>query len=508
MKHYITLVFLIIAPLLNAENKVDITTCTNTAHNKQPANGLRPFRWFAEGNATTSSGRTPFWLANNHLGLSSLSQNNGYLRGGIFREMELGKRFSWGAGADLVVPYGFTSHFVVQQLYGEIRYRSLQLTVGSKKRYVGLINQELSSGDMTFSLNSRPIPQVFLSMPEYQYIPYTKKLLAVRGYFSIGIQTDGDWQKSHAGEYGRWSEKVLYNTKGLFVRWGNKEKYPIFIEGALEMGTQFGGDMYRHQNGELIKISIPRGFKDIIQSILGLAGGNPDDPNQWGERANCLGNHLGQWTIAAIWKDRNNKWKFKAYFQHYFEDHSMMFLDYVWKDMLVGLELRLPKNGIVDKFVYEYLCTKDQSGPVFWDHTPEISEQVSGRDNYYNHSIYSGWQHWGMGIGNPLLISPIYNMDGTMQFYHNRIKGHHFGFSAHVTHELSYKAMLSYTRSWGTYNHPAPKVMNNINALLEIGYSSTLIKNWDFRLSLGLDGGALLGQSIGASITVRKRGWL
>ena len=48
----------------------------------------------------------------------------------------------------------------------------------------------------------------------------------------------------------------------------------------------------------------------------------------------------------------------------------------------VGLEVTLPANPFVNKFVYEYLGFKDQSGPVYWDHTPSIPEQVSGTDNY------------------------------------------------------------------------------------------------------------------------------
>lgn len=42
----------------------------------------------------------------------------------------------------------------------------------------------------------------------------------------------------------------------------------------------------------------------------------------------------------------------------------------------------------------------------------EFEEQISAKDNYYNHYLYQGWQHWGMGIGNPLLPGPIYNKNG------------------------------------------------------------------------------------------------
>lgn len=467
------------------------------------------YRWMVEGNAATSSRHTPFWLMNNRMGLSSLEKNNGYMRAGIFREMHHERCFSWGFGADLVIPYHYTSHFVIQQLYGEIRYRSLELTIGSKERYMGVVNEELGSGDMTFSQNARPVPQVFLSMPKYEWVPWTKQMLAVKGFFSMGMLTDWRWQRDHVGPKGKWTAHVLYHTKGLFLRWGNREKFPLSIEGGLEMGTLFGGKIHRYDaSGKETIIKIPAGLKDIIRSILGMSGGDTNDPNQWGERANCLGDHVGEWSLAATWAPKETDWSIRSYYQHFFEDQSMMFFDFAWKDMLLGVELTLPKNRFVNQFVYEYLNTKDQSGPVFWDHTPDIPEQVSGKDNYYNHHLYSGWQHWGMGLGNPLLISPIYNSSGEMYFRHNRIKGHHFGLSGNPTDELHYRILMSLTRSWGTYDSPLPNIERNFNAMVEMTYSPRRLAGWNFRLGLGADGGKMLGKSIGAMLTIRKTGLL
>ncbi len=157
--------------------------------------------------------------------------------------------------------------------------------------------------------------------------------------------------------------------------------------------------------------------------------------------------------------------------------------------------------------VYEYLYTKDQSSPVYWDHTDKIPEQISGRDDYYNHYIYSGWQHWGMGIGNPLIISPIYNADGTIMFKNNRVISHHLGFMGNPINELEYRVLLSYTRSWGTYSYPLDDVMKNVNGLLEVTYSPKQLPGASGTLSFGMDGGGLLGRSNGVMLTLRKTGW-
>ena len=91
-------------------------------------------RYRGEAQVSFSSGQnTPFWLVSNKMGLSSIKKNNGYIRMGVFRDMDEDRKFSWGAGVDLVGAYNFTSSFVIQQLYGEIKYRCLGAMVGSKE---------------------------------------------------------------------------------------------------------------------------------------------------------------------------------------------------------------------------------------------------------------------------------------------------------------------------------------------------------------------------------------
>lgn len=483
----------------------DLDTCA-----AEPALEDSLYHWKAQGMAATSSGHTPFWLVNNRMGLSSTAQNNGYVRGAFFRDMSHRKRFSWGFGADIAVPYNFTSKFVIQQLYGEIRWRSLELAVGSKERYLGLVNEELGSGDMTFSQNARPVPQVFLSMPRYEWVPWTRHWLAAKAYISYGMQTDWRWQRDHVGPDGRWVDKVLFHSKGLFLRVGDPSRHQVTFEGGLEMAAHFGGTIHMIDaaTGEHITVHQPHGLKSFLKALIPASGSGGDHTAQLGEETNVEGNHLGQWSAAVTYKPRGTEWGFRAYYQHYFDDHSMMFFDHAWRDMLAGLEISFPKNRFVSQFVYEYLTTKDQSGAVYWDHTSEIPEQVSGRDDYYNNYLYPGWSHWGMGMGNPLVISPIYNADNSLDFKHNRVKGHHFGFKGEPFDCVDYRVLMSYTRSWGTYNNPTPTILHNFNALLEVGYHPAKLQGWDFRLGLAADGGRLLGKSVGAMLTVTKRGWL
>lgn len=170
------------------------------------------FRYSAEVNATVSSGaNTPFWLVNNRFGLSSIEKNNGYVRASLFKDARKeGRRLTWGAGVDLAVPWNFTSSFVVQQLYADLRYRNAELSVGSKEWTGGFNNLRLSSGDLLFSNNSRPIPQARLSLPDYVKVPFTNGWIGIKGYLAYGAFTDDSWQRHAAKNGARHTKHVLF----------------------------------------------------------------------------------------------------------------------------------------------------------------------------------------------------------------------------------------------------------------------------------------------------------
>lgn len=475
-----------------------------------PESDKQHYQYFGLVQAGAATGaHNPFWLAANRFGLSSIKKENGYVRAGLIRHMDTDTRFSWGFGVDLAGVVDYTSKFVIQQLYGEIRYRSLSLMAGSKQWVSGVVDPALSSGDMVFSPNARPIPQVRLEMPKWEWVPYTNKWLAVKGYFSFGCFTDSRWTRNYARPtHNKYTQHELFHSKGLFLRGGNSERFPLLFEGGIEMGCQFGGTtmFWDRAKQEYYAVKYPSGWKDWLKVIIPMKGGNPNDPNHAGEITNILGNQLGQWTAALAWVP-NTEWSARLYYEHFFDDHSMMLFDHVWKDMLLGVQFNLPSNPFVSSVVYEYINTRDQSGAVYWDYTPEIPEQVSGADDYYNNVFYANWQQWGMGIGNPLLISPIYNTDGSLYFRHNRIKGHHLGLRGKPHRDLDYRVLLTYTRSWGTYHYPTRNVMHNFNGLLELTYSPAKFKGWAACLGLGADGGNLLGGSFGAQLTICKTGW-
>ena len=443
---------------------------------------------------------TPFWMANNQYGLSSVKRNNGYLRLGAFHDMDESKRFSWGAGVDLAAAFRFSSPFIVQQLYGEVKYRCLDLMIGSKELNGFTTNSDLGSGNLLYSGNARPVPQLRAGIFDYADFWGTKGWFAVKGYIAFGMFTDNRWIKSWVNPDTEYTLNTLYHSKAISFRGGNSKKFPLELEVGLEMATQFGGERYK--DGKLIR-KMPHGFKNWIKAIIPMNGGD-DTPQE--DQYNVEGNMLGTWNFALAWKPQSD-WSVKIYYQHMFEDHSMLFFDYPWKDGLYGVEAKFPENRWVSEAVYEFLYTKDQAGAVYWDHTPEINEQVSGRDNYYNNYNYNGWQHWGMGIGNPLVVSPVYNANHQLIFLCNRIWAHHFAIKGDPSEEIGYRLMLSYSKGWGTYQKPFDDPKRNLNLLAEVSWKPRKLAGWQADLSFGLDDGSLLGRSYGVGLKISKTGW-
>ena len=452
---------------------------------------------------------TPFWLTANKHGFASVHKNYAYLRAATFYASDASKDFHVEAGLDMAVAYNFDASYYLQQAYADLNYRCLQLSIGSKERWSELNNPLLSSGGLTHSGNARPIPQVRAGIPEYQPFPGTNKWLKVKGYISYGMFTDDAFQKDFIGGKGKRAEKVLYHSKEIFFQIGKKERYPFILDLGLEMAAQFSGRTYVN---EKLKLDMMADAKDFYRVLI-ASGAGSDKPQ--GEQLNVLGNYVGSWNFGLTWYAPNG-WTIRPYYEHFFDDHSQMFWDhqqhfwdYTWKDGLIGLEVKLPKNPFVSNFVYEYLGMKDQSGAVYWDQTKEIPISVAGNDNYYNHGFLCGWHHAGMGIGNPLIISPLFNKDKTLTFTGTRTLSHHIGLMGDPHPQWQYRLLLSTSRSWGTYGNPYDDIEQYTNGMLEVGYKpSNWGHGWMLKAAVAIDKTDRYGNNIGGLFSITKKGLL
>ena len=475
-----------------------------------------------------ANGKTPLWLNANKYGLSSLNKFNGYLRGALERPVRNDSAHQWGVGygLDVAVAQNYTSRLIVQQVYLETRWLKGALTVGSKHQPMELLNDELSSGTQTLGINARPIPQVRLSLSDYWVPRFTKGWVGIKGHVAYGMYTDKNWQQEFTGlgEH-RYVDNILYHSKAGYLRIGNEEEFPATFEFGLEMAAQFGGTAYfKDHMGALQVQEGGKGIKDFYRAFV--PGGSDVGETTY---QNAAGNLLGSYMVRVSIDDPS--WRLRFYGDHFFEDHSsMLFLDYngygtgenwnvkekrkfvLYKlsDFLVGAEVTFKTFPWIRNVVLEYLTTKYQSGPLYHDHTPAISEHVSGRDDYYNHFFYNSWQHWGQVMGNPLYRSPIYNEDGDLRIKNSRFKAIHLGLSGRLNTYFHHRVLASYQKGFGTYSEPFTDPQSNVSLLVEGIYElhGRRTKGWSVRGAIGADFGKILGNNYGLQFTIVKSGIL
>lgn len=496
---------------------------------KSEIQSLKPLEAIAyevEMQGAASKGQPPLWLNANRYGLSSIESTNGYVRAAVERSLQNDSLRRWGIGygLDVVAPLHYTSPFIVQQAFGELRWLHGVLSVGSKERPLELKNSSLSTGSQTLGINARPIPQVRLELPDYWRLPFANGWLHFKGHIAYGMMTDDGWQKDFTQGVTKHTEKVLFHSKAGFLKIGNPYRFvPWSLELGLEMAANFGGTSYLPQSdGTMHKVESKPNLNSFVKAFVPGGGDVVEEGTVY---QNALGNHLGSWMARLNYDNDNIRWG--LYFEKFFEDHSSMlqvdyngygtgdewnvkkdrkFFVYDFKDMLLGMELNLKRGWWLRNIVLEYIYTKYQSGPVYHDHTPTWNEHISGIDSYYNHYIYTGWQHWGQVIGNPLYLSPIYNQDGKIDVKDNRFVAWHLGFSGDPSPYWSYRVLATYRQGYGTYYLPYNAPKQQFYGMAEL--IGKITDSWKVAFSLGADIGNVQGNNYGCMLTVTKTGWL
>lgn len=453
----------------------------------------------------------PFWQTANRYGLGNHKNNSGLVRAYVKRDTENDSLYRWrmGYGVDLVAPIHYTSKFIVQQAYFELQVWDFRMSFGQKERKAELKNEHLSMGGMTMGTNARPIPQVRLEFPDFFYFKKTGHWLGLKGHLAYGKYTDDRWQRDFNGGNinAPYSTGSFYHSKAGFLKIGDIDKFPLQLTGGVEMVCQFGGRRhnvrYLGTDGQLHEIQYKKtGIMDFLKAFIPLGSDETDSYNP-----NVAGNHLGSYMARLDYIDKN--WKASFYAEHFFEDHSQMSWVFAWKDMLYGLELSVPKNPVVTTLLYEHLSTTDQSGAVFKDtKTPLVPYSVGGIDNYYSHGNYGAYQHAGHVMGNPTILSPIYNTNNHITCYDNRIKAHHAGIMGQPHSDVTYRALYTYERSWGTYFIPRSNPRTGHFWMVEATYKPHRLPGFAVTASYGQNHGDLLGNSKGGMLTVSYSGWI
>lgn len=446
---------------------------------------------------------TPFYMMNNQGGVVPSEPNSGYFRAGVTKNFDPDKKITYSFGMELTGGVNTDANIYLQQAYFDLHLNSWSIFAGARDEYSMLWDNELTSGSMLWSGNSRPIPQVYIGLPEFTKVPGTNGWLLVRLGVSYGWYTDYNYQLDMRGENDMYTKGLLYHRKNLLFKFG-KPNNPFYGIIGIDMAAQFGGvvNSVKQQDGSYSSVDFPNGIKEYFKVLVPLSG---DESSPQIDQVNVSGNHLGIYILTAGYD--NDKIDAKIYHEHYFDDHSGMIFKNKF-DGLWGISMRLKKSYGIEGVLFEVMNATNQSGPFLYDTNSIIPVQVSAGDNYYGHLLYNGWTQRGHTSGTPFITSPLYNNDGYLGFSNTLSRAFHFGVDGTIYDGVRYKLLLSYQNGWGTPYVPFTSKTNQFSSMIEISYKSPIIRDWELGLSCGVDNGTLYGDNTAVGITAKRSGSL
>lgn len=462
----------------------------------------------------------PYYISSLEHGRYS-QQFNVQAEAAVWHSMDTTRRFSYAFGLDLIGGYASSVEYErynvadqswythpehpsrawVQQIYGALKYRSLFLEAGARERGSALLNQRLTSGDLIESGNARPIPQVRAGFIDFQNIPFTNGWVQLQGEVGYGYLLDDNWWENHYNYYNyHISKKTFYNYKRLYFRTKPSERFSLTI--GMQAAGQFGGEETFYINGKKSSTySYPHDLKTFFKMLI---------PRQDGGEGFYTGNHLGCWDIRGRYRLRDGKEVF-AYVSWPWEDGSGIGKLNGW-DGLWGLEYKANRSGFLTGAVVEYLDFTNQSGPIHYAPADyegtTVNDHASGSDDYYNNRAHNSYAYYGMSIGTPALMAPIYNISGYPAYRANVMRGFHIAFEGTLHPGLDYRVKGGYRKAWGSGYFMLPEPIHLTAFMLEANWHPARVKGFTVNGRLELDRGNMSCNQLGAMVTVKYNGFL
>ena len=440
---------------------------------------------------------TAYHLTSNRHHVLATRPNTGYVRGAVKAEHPLSRKLMLTGGMDMIASVHADHKVYLQQLYANLRYDKFFFEVGSREHNAVLRNNLLSVGAFAKGTNAKPIPQVRIGTTDFWTVPFTKGWLQIHFEGGYGKFLDSQYRKDIYNDYRdanyKYSTGIWYHQKHLYFRTNPEKRF--YVTAGIEHVAQFGGNKYGQENGKYVEKEHPIKIKDFFDIFLPFGDKNYFENGAMEDWV--FGNHLGSMTIQLSWNiNRDNI--VQIYLDDPFEDGSGMRKSNGW-DGLWGIEYvnRSAGRQWVRGAVIEYFQTTNQSGPLHYDRgdypepiRSQITDKVVGKDEYYNHTYYCSYAHYGMTPGNPLITSPIYNADGYNAFRDNRVKAWHVAVNGELTDHISYLVKGSYREGKGTYIQPIYPKRHFFDAMFQGIYTKG---PWQVSAAYAFDKGNVYG---------------
>ncbi len=458
----------------------------------------------------TTNNSIPLWLRSRQYGSTPLSGLSGSIIGGIqkgYDPLRNNKLLDWGGSGEVRLNGGNTTQAILVETYVKARLSIFQFKVGRSKDFVGLVDSTLSSGAFAVSGNALGIPKLDLSIPEYWPLPYTHKLVAIKGNFSHGWMGDMVLNPSTftGNPYMTDHVKSYFHQLSVYGRLG-KPDWSVKWYGGLNHQVIWGNESQIFPDFGLSKL------QDFFYVVTGKKYGTPHI------LSSKIGNHLG--SIDQGIEISIEKMVLTGYHQFFYDVGALASLANA-KDGIWGISLKNyveSKNLFVwKKFLVEFILSKSQGGE------PNSVPRASPAEDYYNNYLYHyGWSYMGENIGNPLFTSTKYIQKGlpskAYQYYpNNRITAIHAG-AEFVYTGWNCKTMVTFSTNYGSWQtapetsgpggviyHNDPPYFQQVNQLSGYFEANRPLKNgYALGFALAADQGKLLNNSVGGFVKITK----
>ena len=463
--------------------------------------------------AVGTGNHTAYHLAANRHHVLSTRQNTAYLRGALSMTHQISRDWRLQAAVDAIGSVHGDHRVYLQQAYARLSWRGLYAEAGSREDALVVRQGQLSIGSFVKGTNAKPVPQVRIGTHGFVDIPFTAHWVQANFDAGYGKFMDSGYREDRfrqaPGVNNRYTTGAYYHQKHLYFR-TNPTK-PLFVLVGIEHAVQFGGTSHTvGADGQLTTKHKPANLKAFWDVILPLGDSNyfeNESMEDW-----VWGNHIGVMTYQ-LGVNLNRHQRLQAYCDNPFEDGSGVRKGNGY-DGLWGLQYSnsAPGRQWVRGAVVEYFQSTNQCGPLHWDSgdwpepvRSQITDLVTGNDDYYNHLFYDGYSHYGMTPGIGLITSPIYNSDGYTSYRDNRIRAWQAAANGEIDNRWSYLAKCTYREGRGTYVRPLTEKSHSFDALLQGIYSRG---PWQLSAAYALSLGNILGDSHTLNLKISYHGKL
>lgn len=465
----------------------------------------------------TTNNTVPLWMRSNQFGSIPTSGLSTSFLGKVVKDYKDGEqksRFDWGGGLEGRLNLGKDSKAILIEAYAKLRYGIFQFKGGRYREVMGLNPDTiLSSGNFSVAGNALGIPQLEISIPEYEFLPIFNRTVAIKGNFShgwVGNVPITEWvgvnSRSLVDE-----AATYFHQKSLYVRIG-KEGWKLKLLGGFNHQVYWGNE--RKIYGDRFGLS-------PLKTFFYIATGKTYGDRNIDIPTSKIGNQLGSIDLGLEYNLPDVIIKVTR--QNFYDVGALSKL----ANIRDGLNSVLIENKAETKSqkirwkkaLFEFLYTKHQAGEF-----GSIATK-SGDEDYYNNSFYThGWSYKGQGLGNPLLTPKHFARSNLPShpadyFINNRVIAFHSGLEVSVA-SWDFRVKATYSSNYGTFGtspegHSTGEItgaepiyglfgkLNQFSGYLE---GNKLLKTqWRLGFAAALDNGSLLNNSNGLLLKIGKR---